>query len=207
MLRDILRAFAEYKTLSVIFFAALALLVFVLIMASRAVRRHNAARDRILNRLQEEEALRRKYADLTRETALSSDGRELLHGTALIVQRKLDGKPDLTAAFAALSEAQQFIYALDYVLCEDAETLSAFFRLNGKPLTTAALGAARASFEKAHLDLFERAYAMFDPDDETASSLPQDVKAVDEAFQENPSVLFDSIRNYIAENVDLIKGA
>ena len=132
MLSNVFRAFAEYKVLTAILIAAVIALIFVAAMAARAVRRHNAARDAILDKLKKEEALRKKYGTFTRETALRSDGKELLHGVALCIQKSLEKETDLTAAFLALPAEKQAVYALDYVLCEDAETLSAFFRHRGR---------------------------------------------------------------------------
>lgn len=204
MLRNMLQAFAQYKVLTVILIAAVALLVFVMIKASRAVRRHNAERDALLARLQKEKALRDKYASFTRETALEADGKELLHGVALCIQKALEKETDMTAAFSALPEEKQIVYALDFVLCEDAETLSAFFRLNGKPLTTAALEGARRTFDAQHLELFERGFRMFDSDDETTSSVPEDVRKLDADFAAaDEAALYAGIRNFIADYAEL----
>ncbi len=200
MLSNMFRAFAEFKGLTAILVAAIVLLVFVAIMASRAVRRHNAARDKILDKLKKEEALRRKYGRFAREDALAADAKELLHGVALRIQKQIENESDMTAAFTALPQEKQIVYALDFVLCEDAETLSAFFRLNGKPLTTAALEGARKAFDARHLELFEQGYRMFDPDDETTSVLPDDVKRLDADFAADEAALFAGIQNYIADN-------
>lgn len=206
MLSNMFRAFAQYKMLTVILIVAVILLVFVMIKASRAVRRHNAERDAILDRLKKEEALRKKYGALTRETALEADGKELLHGVALCIQKPLEKEPDLTAAFSALPAEKQIVYALDYVLCEDAETLSAFFRLNGKPLTTAALEGARRAFDARHLELFELGCRMFDPDDETTSAMPDDVKRLDADFAAaDETALYEGIRNFIADNAEVFE--
>ena len=204
MIENMFRAFAEYKTLTAVLIAAVVLLVFVMIMASRAVRRHNAERDAILDRLKKEEALRKKYGALTRETAQNADGKELLHGVALCIQKSLESEPDMTAAFHALPAEKQIVYALDFVLCEDAETISAFFRLNGMPLTTAALEGARRTFDARHLELFERGYRMFDPDDETTSVVPADVEKLDADFAAaDETALYEGIRNFIADNAEV----
>ena len=204
MLSNVFRAFAEYKVLTAILIAAVIALIFVAAMAARAVRRHNAARDAILDKLKKEEALRKKYGTFTRETALRSDGKELLHGVALCIQKSLEKETDLTAAFLALPAEKQAVYALDYVLCEDAETLSAFFRLNGKPLTSAALAGARRAFDTPHLELFEKGYRMFDPDDETTSSVPEDVRQLDADFAAaDEAALYEGIRNFIADNAEI----
>ena len=107
----------------------------------------------------------------------------------------------MTAAFTALPQEKQIVYALDFVLCEDAETLSGFFRLNGKPLTSAALEGARRAFDARHLELFELGFKMFDPDDETTSALPGDVEKLDADFAAaDEAALYDSIKRFIADN-------
>ena len=204
MIENMLHAFAEYKGLTAILIVAVVLLAFVTVKAFRAVRRHNAERDAILDRFKKEQALREKYGSFTRETALQADGKELLHGVALCIQRTLEEESDMTAAFSALPAEKQTVYALDFVLCEDAQTLSAFFRLNGKPLTTAALEGARKTFDARHAELFERGYRMFDPDDETTSALPEDVKRLDADFAADEAVLFEGIRNFIADNAEIL---
>lgn len=205
MLRNIISAFAQYKGLTAILIAAILLLIFVSIKASRAVRRHNAERDAILDRLKKEKELTRKYASFTHETALQADGKELLHGVALCIQKSLEKEADMTAAFTALPTEKQIVYALDFVLCEDAETLSAFFRLNEKPLTTAALEGARRTFDARHLELFEKGFRMFDPDDETTSSLPEDVKQLDADFAAaDETELYKGIQYFIADNAEIL---
>ena len=198
--RELLSAFAQYKGLTALLVVLVVLLIFTSIKAARAVRRHNAERDAILRKLKADAALREKYASVTRETALEADGRELLHGVALCIQQRIERDSDLTAAFRALPEAEQYIYAWNYLLCEDADTLSAFFRLNGSPLTDAALEGARAAFDEAHRAVFERGWRMFDPDDETTSAREQDVQSLDADFAADSDVLFDSIRTFIADH-------
>lgn len=205
MLHNMLGAFAQYKALTAVLIVAVIALIFVSIMASRAVRRHNAERDAVLDRLKKEEALRKQYASFTRETALAADGRELLHGVALCIQKSLETVPDMTAAFGALPQEKQIVYALSFVLCEDAETLSAFFRLNGKPLTTAALEGARRTFDARHLELFEKGFRMFDSDDETTSSVPDEVRQLDADFAAaDEKALYEGIRNFIADNAEIL---
>ena len=205
MIGNILRAFAEYKLLTALLGVAVVLAVFVWIKAIRASKRHNAEREAILAKLQKEKELRERFAHLTPELVQSADVREMLHGIALIIQSKLEQTEDINASFLALSEAQQYIYALNFVFCEDADTLSRFFRLNGKPLTTAALDAARRTFDADTLALFETGYRMFDADDETTSSLPADVEALDSSFAAaDKTELFENIRKYIAEQIENI---
>ena len=205
MIGNILHAFAEYKFLTAVLVFAAVLAVFVWIKAIRASKRHNAEREAVLAKLQKEKELRERFACLTPELVQSADVCDLLHGVALGIQSQIEKAEDVNASFLALSEAQQYVYALNFVFCEDADTLSRFFRLNGKPLTTAALDAARRTFDADTLALFEMGYRMFDADDETTSSLPDDVDALDRSFSSaDKTVLFDNIRKYIAEQIENI---
>ena len=201
MLHNILQAFAQYKILTVILFAAVVLTVFAWIKALRAARVRSAKRDALLKKLRQEEELRRTFAVITPDLAEQAEPLDMLHGIALRIQKEIENADDLTAAFSALPAVKQHIYALSFVFCEDAQTLSEFFRLNGKPLTTAALDGARASFPPDALTVFEKGYTMFDDEDETLSTLPADVEALDAAFSslDKPAIC-DGIRKYIAAN-------
>lgn len=205
MLNSFIHALAQYKLLSLILLIAVILAVFGWVKALRASRRHNAERENILAKLREEEALRRRFAVITPSLAEQSDASEMLHGVALRIQKELDGASQPEPAFRALPEAKQFIYALNFVFCEDADTLSGFFRLNGKPLTTAARDAARQLFDETTLPLFETGYKMFDDEDETTSSMPDDVAALDQAFAAaDKTPLFENVRAFILSNAALL---
>ena len=203
MLREMLHAFVEYKKLSIVFAVAVVLMIFGWIMAARSIRKRNRERDAVLEKLRQERALRQRFADLTAEKAMQADGKALLHALALQIQSELEKESDMDAAYINLPAEKQYIYALNFLLCEDAETVSQFFRLNGAPLTNAALAGARAMFDAEHLSLMEKAYKMFDSNDETTSALPADIQTLDAAFGENTDVLFRSIRQYIAEHTQI----
>lgn len=202
MLFEMFRAFGEYKKLTAVLIVALVLMVFGWIMASRAMAKRNRERDAILQRLRRENALRREFADLTAEKALNADPETLLHALAVQIQSELESQSDINAAFGTLPEEKQYIYALNYLLCEDADTVSTFFRLNGAPLTDAAVQGARAMFDEPHLLLMEKAYKMFDSNDETTSALPEDVQALDDAFAQDKDAVLHGIRRYIAEHTN-----
>ena len=203
MIGNILHAFAEYKLLTALLCVAAVLAVFAWVKALRASKKHNAEREATFARLQKEKELRDAFSSLTPELVQSADVSDMLHGIALGVQSSLEKETDVNAAFTALPVERQYIYALNFVFCEDADTLSRFFRLNGKPLTTAALNAARLTFDDDTRALFEKGYKMFDDEDETTSSLPADVDALDRAFADaDKTQLFENIRKYIAEHIE-----
>lgn len=203
MIQNMFHAFAEYKFLTLILAIAVVLAILVWVKALRASKKHSAEREAVLAKMREEKALRERYAHLTAERIQTSDAKEMLHGIALGIQSQLEKEDNVDMAFATLHEAQQFVYALNFVFCEDADTLSRFFRLNGKPLTAVALRAAREVFDETTLSLFERGYKMFDEEDETTSSLPDDVDALDRAFAAaDKQALFENIRTYLAEHIN-----
>lgn len=199
-MRELLTVFAQHKGLTALLIAMIALLIFVSSRAARAVRRHNTEREKILKKLKADNALRQKYASVTRAEALEADSRELLHGVALCIQKRLEEADDLTEAFRALPAHEQYIYAWNYLLCEDADMLSAFFRLNGSPLTDAALEGARAVFDEAHREAFERGWRMFDSNDETTSAREQDIRTLDADFAAGQDILLKNIRTFIADH-------
>lgn len=205
MLTEIFRAFGEYKKLTAVLIVAVVLMLFMWVMALRAAKKRNAERDKILARLQEENALRSEFAAVTPEQAQSADCFRMLHGIALHIQKELEKSTDMVAAFRALPQEKQYIYALSFVFCEDAETLCTFFRLNEKPLTEAALSAAREMFDAAHLAQFEKAYRMFDPDDETTSTIASEMQTLDESFAAGQEPLKDGIRQYITAHTQALQ--
>ena len=81
--RELLSAFAQHRALTALLIVLVALLIFVSIKAARAVRAHNAERDKILAKLKKDAALREKYASVTRDQAQTADCRDLLHSVAL----------------------------------------------------------------------------------------------------------------------------
>lgn len=205
MLTEIFRAFGEYKKLTAILIVAVILMLFMWVMALRAAKKRNAERDKILAQLKEENALRTEFAAVTPEQAQVADCFRMLHGIALHIQKELEKSSDMVAAFRALPEEKQYIYALSFVFCEDADTLCAFFRLNEKPLTETALSAAREMFDEVHLAQFEKAYRMFDPDDETTSTIASEMQALDESFAADQEPLKDGIRQYIMAHTQALQ--
>lgn len=206
MLRNILAAFAEYKTLSIAFFVALILMIFAWIMAARSIGRRNRERDAVLGKLKEEATLRKEFSNITAESALAADGKRLMHGISLNVQQTLDKAPDLMDEFDALPDPVKCVYALSFVFCEDADTLSAFFRLNGKPLTEYALMGAEEIFDEDTLAIFSQCYKMFDDDDEETSCLPEDVEKLDRLFAlADKTVIFNNTRTFVSQNIEAFR--
>lgn len=202
-LKNMLSAFGDYPKLTLILIIAIILTVFVCIMAGRASRKMSKKRDAELQRIKEEVRLREKFSSIDRKSVLEADCKELLKGLSSNIQIKIEKEADIKEAFNALPKEKQFIYALNYVFCEDADSLSSFFRLNGKPLTTAAKDAFCEMVGGDEAKLFSRAYLMFDEDDETTSVTEAEIEENDAAFKIfNLNEVFGKIRDYIADHAE-----
>lgn len=202
-LKNMITAFGDYPKLTLIFVIAVVALIFVVVMAGRASSKMNKKRNAELEKIREEVRLREEFSALSREKALKADCKELLKGLSSNIQQKIEKEADIKAAFEELEKEKQYVYALNYVFCEDADSLSSFFRLNGKPLTTAAKDAFCEIVGGEEAKLFGRAYLMFDEDDETVSVSKTEVEENDEKFRNfDLDSMFSKIREYIAEHFE-----
>ncbi len=208
MLKDMIAAFGEYYYITIIFVIFLIAAVFVWIKAVGASRKKGRERDAILAKLKEEKELCDVFSCLTAEKASAAQAERLIHGVALNIQRCLEKSGDMNAAFTTMPEAKRFVYALDFVFYEDAESLSGFFRKNGKPLTTEADDAARKIIGGDFFKLFHQGYDMFDDDNEEVSVVPDAVNALDEAYEKalesERDEWLSAVKKYIYENVEII---
>ncbi|MBQ3149811.1 MAG: hypothetical protein IJB86_01045 [Clostridia bacterium] len=200
LLKNMITAFKDYPKLTFILVIAVILTVFVCIMAGRASSKMSKKRNAELQKIKEEVRLREKFRTVDKEKLLNSDCKEIIKGLTSNIQIRIEKQADIKSAFEALEKPQQYIYALNYVYFEDADSLSSFFRLNGKPLTTAAKEAFDEIVGGNEAVVFAKAYKMFDDDDETASVIQSKVEEYDKAFEEfDKNGIFEKIRNYTAE--------
>lgn len=208
MLKEIIAAFGEYYYISIVFVIFLIAAVFVWIKAISASKKKGIRRDAVLARLKEENELCEEFSDLTADKALSAEPERLLKGVALNIQRDLEKREDMNSAFLAMSEQKRFVYALNFVFCEDAESLSDFFRKNGKPLTTTADEAVRRIIGGGFSTVFNKGYRMFDDDDEELSTIPDDVSVLDSeyssALESGKGEILSAIKKYICDNVEFL---
>ena len=204
LLNNMIKAFGDYPKLTAVLVIAVILTVFVCVMAGRASSRMSKKRSAELERIKEEVRLREKFALVSRESLQEADCRELVKGLTANIQMQLEKSEDIKGAFNSLDKEKRFVYALDYVFFEDADTLSSFFRLNGKPLTTSANEAFREIIGGEEAKLFERAYTMFDEDDETTSVIKTEIEENDARFSElDTESVFGKIRDYIADHAEI----
>ena len=174
--------FLERPYLIAIFAALVALTLFVCVKAGQASARRGKANEVLIKKLKEENSLRNEFAVLTETLVKNADTVRLFKGVALNLQKKISDASDMKAEFEKLSDEQKKIYALSFVVEDGGEKLSNFFRINGKPVTDNALDAFGNLFGGRILEIFEGEYNSFDPDNEEASVIPEEIGKLDAEF-------------------------
>lgn len=174
--------FLERPYLIVILAALVVLTLFVCVKAGQASARRGKANEALMKKLKEENELRNEFAVLTETLVKESDSVRLFKGVALNLQKKISDAADMESEFAELSGEQKMIYALSFVVEDGSEKLSSFFRINGKPVTDTALNAFKKLFDGRIYEIFESEYNSFDPDNEEASVIPEEIDRLDSEF-------------------------
>lgn len=144
--------------------------------------------------------LKQKYVPLCEEAIENAPPQELLAGTALGIQLKLQRCENIEAEFEKLSTEKKLVYTLD-VFTED-KTLERFFRENTAVLKSRLVPALEM------IGLFDYAKQvrvvalMFDEKDETTSLNEQKLKTLDEKLQTENflSLIKLSAAKYIKNN-------
>ena len=174
--------FFERPYLIAIFAALVALTLFVCVKAGQASARRGKANEALIKKLKEENSLRNEFAVLTETLVKNADPVRLFKGVALNLQKKISDASDMEAEFEKLSDEQKKIYALSFVVEDGSEKLSNFFRINGKPVTDNAFDAFGILFDGRIREIFEGEYNSFDPDNEEASVIPEEIGKLDVEF-------------------------
>ncbi len=165
--------------------ALLALLVFtgfVWRKALRAAKRGRAARNELFEKMKYQNEARRWFRALQEEDLAAAENQRLFDGAALAVQEDLERSGHMDSAFQDLPQAQQWVYALYYLMEDAATSLSHFFKQNGKPLTPSAKEAVRAVLGEEAAAIFNPMYQAFDEEDEEASLITAQLHEGDDAF-------------------------
>ncbi len=174
--------FLERPYLIAIMAALIVLTLFVCVKAAQASARRGKNNEALMKKLKEENELRNEFALLTESLVKKSDSVRLFKGVALNLQKRISDASDMEAKFAKLSDEQKMIYALSFVVEDGGEKLSDFFRINGKPVTDTALDAFKKLFGGRTCEIFESEYNSFDPDNESASVIPDEIEKLDAEF-------------------------
>ncbi len=181
-----MQAFIEYYRQHIYFlFILLVLLVLAVWMVSKALKsssERRKANEAVMKKLEFDTALRKEFENLTPEKAQAAQPERLFKGVALGLCREIEKSADMLAVFNSFSESQKKIYALYFVFEDGGEKLSAFFKLNGKPLTEYAKLAVDKIYGGEIAGVFGKEYLAYDEDDETTSLIPADIEKYDESF-------------------------
>lgn len=196
--------FLEKPYLILLLAALIALTIFVCIKAGKASSKRYKENEKIIKKLKEENALRNEFAILTASLAEKAAPERLFKGVALNLQKKISDASDMNAAFDALTEEQRKIYALSFVIEDGSEKLSGFFKVNGQPLTGAALNCVKTLFGGKIAEIFESEYNAFDPDNENTSYIAEEIKKLDDEFSSiaDENTLTAAAGNYIKEYIE-----
>ena len=179
----ILAWFKEYWMYAVVLVIVCIIAGFVFKKAAAAYKAHQKSfheQEATMRRLR---ALKDRYRNLTAEIIADAPAEELLEGVALRDQIFLQKQDNMTAAFAALPRARQYVYALDVFVAD--RTAKDFFTKNGKELVSIIAPAIEMIGLAAALPTMRKLAVMFDEDDETTS--------VDYHFVEEADAEFDKI--------------
>lgn len=174
--------FLERPYLIVIMAVLVLLTLFVCVKAGQASAKRGKANEAVIKKLKEENELRNEFALLTESKIKNSDSVRLFKGVALNLQKKISDAADMNAEFDNLNDAQKQVYALSFVVEDGGEKLSEFFRINGKPVTNIALDTVKKLFDGRICEIFESEYNSFDPDNEDASVISEEIAKLDEEF-------------------------
>ena len=196
--------FLERPYLIIIMAVLVMLTLFVCVKAGQASARRGKANEALMKKLREENELRNEFAVLTDTLIKNSDSARLFKGIALNLQKKISDAPDMESEFADLSDEQKMIYALSFVIEDGGEKLSSFFRINGKPVTDNALNAFAKLFDGKIYEIFENEYNSFDPDNEEASVIPEEIEKLDAEFASlaDADLICAAGGRFIAENAE-----
>lgn len=199
-----LNYFLERPYLIAILAALVVLTLFVCVKAGQASAKRGKANEAIMKKLKEENELRNEFALLTEAKIKGSDSVRLFKGVSLNLQKKVSDASDMNAEFELFNEAEKKIYALSFVVEDGGEKLSAFFRINGKPVTDNALDAVNVLFDGKIREIFGKEYAAFDPDNEEVSVIPEEIEKSDNefAYLANSEAVCAAGGRFIAENFE-----
>lgn len=178
--------------------------VFVCIKAGQASSKRYKSNEAIIKKLKEENILRNEFSVLTPSLTENADPTRLFKGVALNLQKKISDSADMTYAFNNLTEEQQEIYALSFVIEDGGEKLSSFFKANGQPLTGAAFRGFTRLFDGRADELFSKEYNAYDPENETESLIPAEIEKYDSEFSQliTADCICQSAGKFIKENYE-----
>lgn len=169
------------------FIALIAVLIiftlWVCYRAAKAGSKRNAANEKTIKKIKEENELTNEFAILTESSISSADPEKLFKGIALNLQKRVSEKDNILAEYNSLTDEQKEVYALYSVIDDGREKLSGFFSASTKPLTDDALKAFTRLYNDRAFEIFEKEYLAYDSDDENVSFIPEEIEKLDAEFK------------------------
>ncbi|MGN0556059.1 MAG: hypothetical protein ACI4LI_09215 [Candidatus Fimenecus sp.] len=175
----------EYWYLWLIFIVLCAVTAFVLKKASAALQQHNSDTKQMYDEIERLKTLKAKYQNADAQMIAEAPAEELLAGMCAVLQAKIERAENANACFGAFSAPQKTVYTLQFFLEDCTENLSAFFKVNGEPLTGTLPAALTAIGEDALSALSAELYAMYDENNEEVSLDTAKIARIDGEFTEN----------------------
>lgn len=204
-----MRSFFEYISThwywGAIIVLLLALTVFVWVKAISSSQKYREEREKFIANLEKEKALRQEFKVLDEAKFETTDHERLLMGITANIQMSIEKKEDLLEEYNALSEAKRYVYAIGYVF-EDSkcESLSSFFSVNSRPLTSTANEAVSKIIGGKFSEIFSKMFAMTDDENETESYDAALIEKLDGEFKaymaQSKEQVLSTIRDYIKSN-------
>lgn len=159
----------EYWYLWLIFIALCAVTAVVLKKASAALQQHNSDTKQMYMQIERLKELKEKYKNADTAQIAEAPAEELLEGVCAVLQSKIERAENANDCFCAFSVPQKTVYTLQFCLEDCTEGLSAFFKIDGEPLTGALPAALSQIGETVLAALANEMYAMFDENNEDVS--------------------------------------
>lgn len=191
----------QYWYLWLILIFLIVLLLAVGRKASKASAKRHEIMQKEIKAIEKEKALRKNFKTLTPELLQSTPMPELLEGVTANIQTRIEHEQDMTAAFCALPEQEQFCYALNYFFADSQDGLSEFFKKNGEPILSLA-PKALVAVGSTLSELVWNMLSMYDPENESVSYEEAAVAALNQKFAATAdfTLLSRQIEDYIHAN-------
>ena len=158
------------------------LCVVMIVVAGKSFHSREQRMKAFYEKANRQKALVEKYKDKPAQALAEEPAAEVIEGLAAAVQKKIEDAPLLNEAFLQLPQGQRAAYAAYYFFHDSEEKLSAFFRNNGEPLLSEAVGCLREAASGEAKELIEREYEMLDDNNESVSVNEEQLRRWDEAF-------------------------
>lgn len=159
----------NYKTLWTLLPVLLALTVFMMVKAGKAVRKTNEEKEKLKKKLDRMKMLKEKYENITAKEIENDKSELLMEGVAANIQFKIEKAEDINEEFMLLNEEKKMIYALNYFLEESSQSPREFFRNYQRPLTPYAVKAAGMFTDSVSKNKLKKLFDMYDEENEGVS--------------------------------------